>query len=304
MMSENKKLTTPLVSVIMVTRNRASLIGRAINSVLAQTYQNIELIIFDGASTDNTTEVVMSFEDSRIIYKSLQENISVPETIWMAFETSKGEYIAFLDDDDEYLPTKIEKEVSLFESLDDSYGLVYCWFRRFDIRTGRVFKEHKTELRGDVHVEVVSDPVVSGTPIIMLRRSVFKEMRGWRNDMGIVSDWEFCARVCQKYRVDYVPEILVNCYEHHGVHQMTFDKDYYKSKDEKLVKFHTMFLDEFKEVFEKHPIRKEPHYNALIISYLRLREWKKALSIYISLNKIRLSFNNTIKPLKYIIKSK
>ena len=106
----------PLVSVITITRNRCDLIGRCINSILTQTYTNIEHIVVDGASTDETAEVCRTFadKDSRFHYLRLDTNEPIPQTIMKGFAISKGDYVTFLDDDDEYLPTKIEKQLNKF----------------------------------------------------------------------------------------------------------------------------------------------------------------------------------------------
>ena len=74
-----------LISIITVTRNRGALLKRCIDSVLGQTYQNIEHIIVDGASTDNTDEVITSYSDKRLIYIKLETNLSVPESTYTGF---------------------------------------------------------------------------------------------------------------------------------------------------------------------------------------------------------------------------
>ena len=89
-------MTGPLVSIITITRNREKLIQRAINSVLRQTYSNIEYIIVDGASTDNTSRVVHSIPDDRIKFIELKENLPIAETINIGFRESHGEYILSL----------------------------------------------------------------------------------------------------------------------------------------------------------------------------------------------------------------
>ena len=106
----------PLVSVITLTHNRAHLLSRAIQSVLNQSYRNIEYILVDGASTDNTREVVSSFADSRIKYFYREEN-DITENINYGVKQAIGKYVTFLDDDDEYKSQKIEKQLILIENL-------------------------------------------------------------------------------------------------------------------------------------------------------------------------------------------
>ena len=156
----------PLVSVITITRNRGKLIGRCIDSVLNQTYKNIEHIIVDGASNDETDAVVASYNDSRLHFLKLEDNWSLEKTYKHGTAQAKGKYICFLDSDDEYLPTKIEKQVTLIESLPLDYGMVYCWMTYFDSsKNNSVIRVHNPQLRGFVPLEAAEKPTVSGTPV-------------------------------------------------------------------------------------------------------------------------------------------
>ena len=126
-------MDTPLVSVITVTYNRGKLLERCMKSVLNQTYENIEYILVDSGSTDNSKEVVGGFEnDKRLRYIRLDENRNNFHNYNYGASLAKGEYITYLDSDDEYLPDKIEKQVEQIEKLPEDYGMVYCWMTYFD----------------------------------------------------------------------------------------------------------------------------------------------------------------------------
>ena len=257
-------MNQPLVTVITVTLNRGKLIGRCIDSVLGQTYRNLQHVVVDGGSTDETDEVISQYSDDRLIYIKLQENLPFKICKEMALERSKGDYICFLDSDDEYLPTKIEKQVKLIESLSPEYGMVYCWMTYFDSSRGNsVIRVHKPQLRGFVPLEAAEAPTVSGTPIYMFRRSVYMELGGWNYQMPIVTDWELGARCCQKWKVDYVPESLVNVYENHCYVRQTDDILKEKSFYKKRVAMHQYFLDEFKDIFDKNPRHRAHHYSRM-----------------------------------------
>ncbi len=152
-MNSSKK---PEVSIITVTKNRADLLKRAIKSVLSQSFTDFEYIIIDGASTDHTAQVVESFNDRRIVYKKLEEDMS-PVTLCVDYgvNLSKGNYLTFLDDDDEYLPQKIEKQYNLLKTLPEEYGCVYCWMDYYDTRTGKMIKEHHPSVRGNIFSESI-----------------------------------------------------------------------------------------------------------------------------------------------------
>lgn len=104
-----------LVSVIMPSYNTAEFIKETIESVLHQTYQNFEIIIVDDCSTDNTDEVVSSIKDERIKYLKNEKNSGAAISRNRALREAKGEWIAFLDSDDVWLPEKLEKQISFMK---------------------------------------------------------------------------------------------------------------------------------------------------------------------------------------------
>ena len=294
----------PLVSVVTITRNRGNLLGRCIKSVLEQTYKNIEHIVVDGASDDNTDEVVSSFKDERLHFVKLETNWPIKETLDYGISQCKGKYIAFLDSDDEYLPEKIEKQVNLIESLPEDYGFVYCWMTYHDSSNNNTpYRVHKPELRGDVKDEVVKSPIVTGTPTLLFRLDFFRSFGGWKSkeEIGIVDDWEMCARACQLTKVDYVPESLVNVYVNHGSVRQSQETSYYDKPYERLIKYHKYFLNHFSDNFERHPVYTRYHYLMLIDCYSSLKKRKEALEYYRKYLSTHPGFKNALKVIIKII---
>ena len=112
-MTEN---TAPLVSVVIPTYNHARFLDSALQSVLDQTYTHWEAIIIDNHSTDNTDEVMASFTDSRFTYIKIHNNGVIAASRNAGIRAAKGEFIAFLDSDDIWLPRKLEIQLKYFES--------------------------------------------------------------------------------------------------------------------------------------------------------------------------------------------
>lgn len=265
----------PLVSVLTITRNRGKLLYRCINSVLSQTYKNIEYIIVDGASDDDTDHVILSFDDKRLRFIKLDYNWPLFETISYGVSLCSGKYITFLDSDDEYLPEKIEKQVALIDSLPDKFGLVYCWMSYYDNNDiNKLIKLHNPKLVGFVPDEVISEPIISGTPTMMFRMDFFRKFGGWKSmdEIGIISDWEMCARACQLTKVNYIPESLVNVYINHGSTRQSESQEYYNNVNKRYIKFHHHFLSFFKDNFDRRPDLKVYHYLPLAIYSFRLRQ--------------------------------
>lgn len=116
-----------LVSIIMPSYNTAKFISESINSVLAQTYKDWELIIVDDCSTDNTDEVVASFNDERIRYLKNEKNSGAAVSRNKAISEASGRWIAFLDSDDLWEPEKLEKQITFMEK--GGYGFSYTGYR-------------------------------------------------------------------------------------------------------------------------------------------------------------------------------
>ncbi len=295
----------PLVSVITITRNRGNLISRCIRSVLEQTYTNVEYIVVDGASTDSTDDVVNSFDDNRFIYIKLDENLDIKTTLDIGIARAKGEYITFLDSDDEYVPEKIAKQVSFFESRKDECGFIYCWMTYFDEKTHKILRVHAPKLRGYVLEEAISKRTISGTPTLMFKADVLRDLDGWKSpdEIGIISDWELCARACQKYKVDYLPESLVNVYINHGSLRQS-NLAYYNNFYEKNIKFHKYFLEAFSEVFEKNPKLATYHYYMLCRFSAKLGERRNAWIYFNNYMRTSPNFIDSIKAIFLIILGK
>ncbi|MDR3610262.1 MAG: glycosyltransferase [Ignavibacteriaceae bacterium] len=263
----------PLVTVITITRNRASLLKRAILSVINQTYKNLEYIIIDGASEDNTSEVVNSFQDKRIIYIKQSHNKNISLSCDEAVQLSTGKYITFLDDDDKYLPMKIEKQVKLIESLPNDYGLVYCWMDYYDQDSGKMIGEHHPNNRGYIYYDCIEKQSMGGEPTLFMRREVYFDVNGWNKNLKLSSDWEFNTRIARKYLIDFVPEVLVHVYINHSFLRMT-ESFIPNSRDKiiNLIEYTEYYLNEFKDGFQKYPEKKIPHLVRLAKLHARLGE--------------------------------
>lgn len=266
---------SPLVSIITITYNRCELIHRCIESIQKQTYQNYEHIIIDGNSPDKTEEVVLSYKDPHIVYKRLDTR--GPEVQMKAgSQIAKGKYITFLDDDDEYLPEKIEKQVNFFEGLSADFGLIYCWMSYYDFKTGKKKLDHCYTLRGDCADISVEMPRVCGTPTLMVRKNVLDQVGGTYDDsIGVIgADWELAARICQITKVDYIPESLVRVYVNHSHARLS--TDFYSDKAHKGIIFHNHFLTHFKSNFDRVPKYAKYHYYQLAKCYVILNDKKMA----------------------------
>jgi len=120
-------MSAPLVTVILATYNQETYVANALNSILKQTYQNLEIIICDNGSTDGTKAVIkkMILTNLDIVFLDFADNQNITLRHNYCINLAKGEFISILFGDDYYLATKIEKQVSAFRDLDNSFGVVY-----------------------------------------------------------------------------------------------------------------------------------------------------------------------------------
>ena len=194
-----------LVSVIIPTYNRASLLSRAIQSVLQQRYGNFELIIVDDSSTDNTKDVVLDLKDERIIYIRHDKNKGGSAARNSGIRLSRGEYIAFLDDDDVWLPDKLESQLKRFKEVPSTVGLVYCGYRI--VSSEKIISVVKPEIKGRVFDEALKKCFLGGpTPVI--KRECFDKAGIFDEKLPSCQDWDIWIRVAKHFGFDYVPEIL------------------------------------------------------------------------------------------------
>ena len=192
-------METPLISVIIPAYNGEKFLPRSIGSVLAQTYWNIELIVADDGSTDNTKKVVEAFcrADTRVLYY-FEENSGGPARPKnLAMQYAKGEYVAYLDQDDEWAPKKLEKQMALF--ADDArdgkeIGLVGC--DAFLARgNGKVFGIYKTPLTSEVFPALLDRNYIHSNSSVLLRRDVIERIGARDEELKYAEDWDMWIRI-------------------------------------------------------------------------------------------------------------
>ena len=203
------------VSVVIPTYNYGCFVSEAIDSALGQTHRPEEIIVVDDGSTDGTEEAVNVFVNKVKYLKQTNSGVCAARNRGVAEST--GEYIAFLDADDIWEPTKIEKQLAKFAE-DADIGLVHCGMREFDSETRETLAVHDMGMEGSIAEELLlwERPAmnVSGSAI-MISRKAFEDVGGFDPELKCGEDWDLCYRIAMKYKVGFVPEPLVN-YRSHG----------------------------------------------------------------------------------------
>jgi glycosyltransferase involved in cell wall biosynthesis len=200
-MLDGKSTNHPLVSVVIPTCNRSGLLQRAIASVLQQTYQHLEVIVVDDASTDDTRKVVESFNDRRIRYVHHATNRGGAATRNTGIKAATGKYIAFLDDDDEWERNKTELQLAALEK----YDAVLCMST-----IGGERNIERLAARRTCDVQELREwmPPVGGTSALMARAELVKAVL-FDESLPRCQDWDILIRLAQCRTIGYLPKRLV-----------------------------------------------------------------------------------------------
>ena len=277
----------PKVSVIIPTYNRAHLVGRAIQSVLNQTYQDFEIIVVDDGSTDNTEEVVKSFYDKRIRYIRHKENKGGGAARNTGIKAAHGEYIAFQDSDDEWFPEKIEKQAKIFENTPPEAGVVYSDMWRITENKKEYFHSPKIMSENRIKYKQALDYGVMniGIGTALIKKECFDKVGMFDEKLPRFIDLELFIRLSKYYYFHRIEEPLVNYFD--------ADKSI-SSNTESLVTARKLILEKYFEDIEKDKKVLANHYLGIGASLCANREieegesyFAKAFKIYPYLNKDR-----------------
>lgn len=206
---------SPLVSVIIPTYNRSNLISRAVNSVLSQTYAKIEIIVADDASTDNTKDVIKKIQKKHknILYIKHNSNKGGSAARNSGIKKSKGEYVAFLDDDDEWFPEKVEKQISCLKKRGKTWGGSYTGYKII-LKNGLIEKNKINYKEGNLTKDTFLMKSNAYGSTLLVRKEVFKKIGFFDESFKRHQDLEFILRFFRKYKLCTIPEVLVKVYGH------------------------------------------------------------------------------------------
>jgi glycosyltransferase involved in cell wall biosynthesis len=213
----------PLVSVIIPTLDRPEFLRAALRSVLGQLVEDLEVLVIDDGSATSVLPLLDALNDSRIRYFRHESNRGEAAARNTGILNAQGAYVAFLDDDDEWLPEKLRLQLELFGqgSGSDKVGCVYGGYVSIRARDGQVLSRHVPTRRGDLS-RVLWRRNVLGTPsTVMIRRECLERVGLFDENIAFGVDYDLWIRVAQEYRFDFVPDIVARYKIHEG--QMTND---------------------------------------------------------------------------------
>jgi len=217
-----------LVSIVVPTFNRSGVLMRALESVYMQTFKGFEVIVIDDGSTDNTAEMIKEkYPDVHYLYQS---NLGVSSARNKGMSIAKGEWIAFLDSDDEWLSHKLEKQLALLEE-NSEYKICHTeevWIRK-GVRVNQMKKHKKTG--GWIFPQCLPLCAMSPSSII-IHQSIFDEIGFFDTQFPACEDYDLWLRITAKFPVLYIEEPQIKKYGGHDdqLSQKYWGMDQYRIK--------------------------------------------------------------------------
>ena len=205
-----------LVSIVLPTYNGSKYIRQSIDSCLNQTYKNLELIVVDDCSSDNTGDIVKSYSDARVIYIRNEKNLKLPSSLNVGFKKSKGSYLTWTSDDNYYAPNAIEEMLSALEP-NSKTGLVYANYYLIN-EAGEAVRQMK-----------VARPAVLQRyncigACFLYRRAAYEKVGDYDPDFFLAEDYEYWLRIKKQFKIQKINKFLYYYRLHKNSLSSTFKK--------------------------------------------------------------------------------
>ena len=242
---------SPKVSVITPTYNRAALLPRAVDSVLAQTFQDFELLIIDDCSTDDTQEVIAGFADPRVRSFRHETNRGLSAAFNTGLANARGEYIAFVEDDDEFTTTSLSDRLAAIEAAGPQTALIYAWADGINDATGELKPGRRPTFEGSKAFEyALTAGNIAGMPVMLVRTSAAKEVSGFDERLVWGSDSYFICNILSKYQTIALPKVVAYYHLQHGHSRVT---DWNNAKEAYAAIHFEVHRQRFASELEKRP---------------------------------------------------
>jgi glycosyltransferase involved in cell wall biosynthesis len=199
---------SPLVSIIIPCYNHGKYLSQAVESILAQDYKNIEIVVVDDGSADNTKTVAQEYNEVKYVYQTNQGLSAARNT---GIDNSTGEFLIFLDADDWLLPEAISKNLKFF-CQEERIAFVSGGYQMLNVKQGNV-ATIKNAVEGDYYHELLKVNYIGMHAAVMFRRSVFKDFR-YDTSLRASEDYDLYLRIARKYPVTHHTEPIAMYRKH------------------------------------------------------------------------------------------
>lgn len=265
------------VTAVITTHKRApEIVERALRSILGQTYPNMEIIVVDDSPAEYelrsaVKSMVESYADKNVTYIAHEHCMGACAARNTGMEAANGEFIGYLDDDDEWLPSKIEDQIKAFDS--ENVALVYCGSLTINDATGEIKERERLYSREKIYETLLcTRNFIGSTSFPLIRTAALEKIGGFDVEMQSAQDYDVWVRLAKEYAVNYVAKPLVRYHFHEG-EQISKNPERIIAGIEKIISKNSDFL-------KRHAHAYWINYMVLVSGYARLGKRKKAFSIW------------------------
>jgi glycosyltransferase involved in cell wall biosynthesis len=204
----------PQISVIIPTCNRAGFVAGSVKSVSAQSLKDLEIIVVDDGSSDHTAAVIEGLNQPGLVYLRHDRRLGGATARNTGILRSTGEYVAFLDDDDEWYPEKLARQMDVMLSSPSEVGGVYTGYFIVDRSNAQIRGQIVPTERGDLYEALLAGNCIGGTSSVLLRRACFEEVGLFDERLPSFQDYDLWLRIARKFHFDYVREPMLKYFVH------------------------------------------------------------------------------------------
>ncbi len=245
----------PIVSIVLPCYNGAGFLAQSINSVVAQTFNDWELIIVNDCSTDNSLEIMQRYanEDIRIRIVNNEHNLKLPGALNRGFQEAKGKYLTWTSHDNRMASTMLEEFVSYLNANPDK-GLVTACYAAFSLATGeQLYEVHHPDPQ--IHLPLYNCVCYA----FMYRREVLETVGDYDTTLFLVEDYDYWVRIWLKFPIGKIYKVLY----YTGVGDDTLTLSRKKDIAKKLVEMRLRYFDSFNDALALHPDLQRKLYNSI-----------------------------------------
>ncbi len=242
----------PVVSIVLPCYNGAGFLAQSLDSVLAQTFTDWELILVNDCSKDNSLEIMQQYaeKDSRIRIINNEHNLKLPGALNRGFQEAKGKYLTWTSHDNRMGETMLEEFVNYLDQNPDK-GLVTSCYAAFSLKTGeQLYEVHHPDPQ--LYLPLYNCVCYA----FMYRREVLETVGGYDTTLFLVEDYDYWVRIWLKYPIGKIYKVLY----YTGVGDETLTMSRKKEIAQKLLEMRLRYFDDFDKAFDAHPEMKRKFY--------------------------------------------
>ncbi|RJO60425.1 glycosyltransferase family 2 protein [candidate division WS5 bacterium] len=258
-------MSTPFFTVIIPTFNRPDYLKEAVQSVLNQTFDKFEVIVVDDHSLTHTKKVVDAFQDNRILYILNDRSRGPGGARNSGMLKARGQWIAFLDDDDTWLPEKLELLYEKIQEADPETGLIYTGYASYDFSNKKEISYYVPQKKGWIQNELLYNNYIGSTSVVSVRADIPGVVGYMDEQLYKFEDGEFYIRIAGLFKIDFINKTLT--------YYRKFNENKLSLNYENTLNAYKLYLDKHKILINSSPRLRHRISSLIFIAALKQKKW-------------------------------